>query len=125
MYRKRSRLTSVCSIEPLEGRTLLSTSLPMPDHVVVVIEENHSFSEIFRPATAPYIHSLAKGGALLTNSFAITHPSEPNYLALFSGSTHGITDDSTPHSFADANLGSELLAAGRSFVGYSEGLRSV
>jgi hypothetical protein len=52
----------------------------------------------------------------------VTHPSEPNYLALFSGSTQGVTDDSCPHTFSTANLGSELIAAGGSFIGYSEDL---
>src|SRR5258708_36025068 len=68
-------------------------SIPRPDHVVIVIEENHSYAEIIGSANAPYINSLAAMGALFTNSFGVTHPSEPNYLALFSGSTQGVTDD--------------------------------
>ena len=50
------------------------------------------------------------------------HPSEPNYLDLFSGSNQGVTDDSVPHSFSAPNLASELLSAGFSFGGYSESL---
>src|SRR5437016_4554556 len=121
MYRKPSSLTSACSMEPLESRVLASASLPTPDHVVVVVEENHSFNEIFRPSTAPYIHLLARDGALFTNSQAITHPSQPNYLALFSGSTHGVGDD-CPQQFTGPNLASELLGAGYTFAGYAEGL---
>ena len=72
---------------------------------------------------APYINtSLVPEAALMTNSHAIGHPSQPNYLALFSGSTQGVTDDSCPHSFSVANLGSEALAAGKSFAGYSESM---
>jgi len=97
-------------------------SVPRPDHVVIVIEENHGYGEIIGSASAPYINSLAQQGALFTHSFAITHPSEPNYLALFSGSTQGLTDDSCPNTFAAANLASQLLAAGFSFAGYSESL---
>jgi hypothetical protein len=95
---------------------------PTPSHVVVVMEENHSYSEIIGSAQAPYINTLATQGALFTQSFAIGHPSEPNYLAIFSGSTQGITDDSCPHTFSAASLESELLAAGKTFTGYSEGL---
>jgi acid phosphatase len=65
----------------------------MPDHVVVVVEENHSFSEIIGSADAPYINTLAGRGASFTHSFAIEHPSEPNYLDIFSGANRGITDD--------------------------------
>lgn len=100
-------------------------SLPLPAHVVVVMEENHSYSQIIGSPDAPYINSLAAEGASFTNAHAITHPSEPNYLALFSGSTQGVTSDSCPHSFSVANLASELIAAKKTFTGYSEGLPSV
>jgi acid phosphatase len=99
-------------------------TLPVPAHVVVVMEENHSYSEIIGSSDAPYINSLAAEGASFTNIHAITHPSQPNYLALFSGSTQGVTDDSCPHSFSVANLASELIAAKKTFTGYSEGLPS-
>ncbi len=54
----------------------------------------------------------------------MTHPSQPNYLALFSGSTQGVTDDSCPHTFTTASLGDQLIAAGRTFVGYCETCRT-
>jgi len=99
-------------------------SMPELDHVVVVVMENHSYDEILDATSAPYIRSLAASGATMTQSFATGHPSEPNYLRLFSGSDQGVTDDSCPHTFDAANLGSELLTAGKTFLGYSEGLPS-
>lgn len=99
-------------------------AVPTLDHVVVVVLENHSYGEIVGSPDAPFIDSLAKGGAMFTRAFAETHPSEPNYLALFSGATQGVTDDSCPHTFAAANLARTLLDAGRTFRGYSEGLPS-
>ena len=101
--------------------------VPKYDHVVVVMEENHSYSDIIGDtADAPYINNtLAAGGASFTQSFAIEHPSEPNYLDLFSGSNQGVTDDSCPHTFSAANEGAQLIAAGDTFAGYSEGLPSV
>ncbi len=104
-----------------------AATLPTPDHVVVVVLENHSYSQIIGSSSAPYINNTLKsGGANLTSSYAITHPSQPNYLALFSGSTQGITDDScyTPQFSSAANLGSELIAAGRTWGSYNEGLPS-
>jgi phosphatidylinositol-3-phosphatase len=105
--------------------TRAAAGLPRPDHVVIVIEENHSFQEIYQSSSAPFINSLVREGALFTQSFAVEHPSEPNYLDLFSGSNQGVTDDSCPHSFSTANLGAQLIAAGLSFSGYSEDLPSV
>ncbi|HEV2399167.1 MAG TPA: alkaline phosphatase family protein [Candidatus Sulfotelmatobacter sp.] len=88
------------------------------------MEENHSYSEIIGSSQAPYINTLASEGALFTDSYAITHPSEPNYLAIFSGSTQGVTTDNCPLSFSGSNLGHQLSSAGKSFKGYSEGLPS-
>lgn len=107
-----------------QGESVSNLPLPRPDHVVIVIEENHSYSQIVDSLHAPYINELAAKGALLTQSFGITHPSQPNYLALFSGSTQGITDNSCPHTFTTPNLGHALLAAGLTFAGYSEDLPS-
>jgi acid phosphatase len=61
-------------------------------------------------------------GASLTDMHAETHPSQPNYLALFSGDTQGVDDDSCPLAFDGPNLASELVAAGHTFAGYSEDL---
>lgn len=103
---------------------IAQTTIPMPSHVVVVIEENHSYSEIMGSSQAPYINTLASEGAVFTHSYGVSHPSEPNYLALFSGSTHGVTTDNCPLTFSSAALESQLHAAGKTFKGYSEELPS-
>jgi hypothetical protein len=97
-------------------------TIPAPAHVVVVVEENHGYSQIIGAAQAPYINTLASQGASFTNSSALAHPSQPNYLDFFSGSNQGVTDDSCPHTFSVATLESELIGAGKTFKGYSEGL---
>jgi len=91
---------------------------------VVVIMENSSYADIVASTADPYINQLARRGALFTQSYAITHPSEPNYLALFSGSTQGVSDDSCPHRFSAPNLAADLIAAGRTFTSYAEDLPS-
>src|SRR5215469_14320769 len=118
-------VSTVAGVLLASPAALVKHGVPTPAHIVVVIEENHSYNEIIGSSSAPYINSLANSGALFTNSFAITHPSEPNYLAIFSGSTQGITDDSCPHTFGPPDLGGQLIAAGDTFGGYSEGLPSV
>lgn len=82
-------------------------------------DADRSSTLILGGSSAPYIKSLSTSGATMTQSFAVTHPSEPNYLDLFSGSNQGVTNDSCPHTFSTANLGSELVAAGKSFLGTS------
>ncbi|MEW1866051.1 MULTISPECIES: alkaline phosphatase family protein [unclassified Streptomyces] len=104
----------------------VASSVPAPSHVVIVMEENHSYADIIgNTSSAPYMNQLASQGAVLTGSFGVTHPSEPNYMALFAGSTYGLSADTCPvNEGTAANLGSELLAAGKTFKGYSEGLPS-
>jgi hypothetical protein len=97
-------------------------SLPQPAHVVVVVMENHAYQQVIGSPAAPFLNGLARRGALFTHSYAITHPSEPNYLALFSGSTQGVMSDACPVTFTAPNLASGLLAAGKTFAGYAEGL---
>jgi hypothetical protein len=105
------------------------------DHVVVVVEENRTVGEIIGDLTnAPYINSLAQGGVTVSSIYAIEHPSQPNYLQLFSGSNQGVLDDTLPpnfsvtptatYPFTARNLGAELITAGFTFAGYSEELES-
>jgi phosphatidylinositol-3-phosphatase len=100
-----------------------------PDHVVILVLENHSSGEINGNPLAPYINSILNDPktAVLTQSYALTHPSQPNYLMLFSGSNQGITTDNVPATFpfTAPNLGAELLQNNFSFAGYSEDLPSV
>jgi acid phosphatase len=98
--------------------------LPRPSHVVVIVEENKTLAQIDGSGSAAYINSLARRGALFTNARGVTHPSLPNYLALFSGLTNDNGDGcpATGISPTAPNLASELLAAHLSFTGYAEAL---
>ena len=102
------------------------SQLPVPDHVVCVIFENHSYDQILGNPAAPYLNGLVRdsAAALFTRSYALTRPSQPNYLMLFSGSDQGVTNNGIPKNlpFTSANLGAGLLQAGRTFAGYSEDL---
>lgn len=96
--------------------------LPRPDHIVVVIEENRSFNQIMGRPKTPYIHALAKRGVLFTQSYGVSYPSQPNYLALFSGSTQGVNSDHCPYTFSSDNLATALMEAGLSFTSFAESL---
>lgn len=100
--------------------------LPRPDHVVVVIEENRGYAQIMDKRNSnSYIQALANRGVLFTQSYGVAHPSQPNYLALFSGVTHGITNNACPNTFDSDNLATRLLDSGLSFASFSESLPEV
>jgi phosphatidylinositol-3-phosphatase len=90
--------------------------------VVLLVMENKERGQVLGSPEAPYMTSLARRYGNATRSFAITHPSLPNYLALVSGSTHGITSDCTACRASGPNLGSQLDAAGLGWKAYEEGL---
>ena len=128
-------------VEKLEPRRLFSaSSLPRYDHVVVLIEEDHSYNDILGPpglrpeiwpsglppiqGQAPYLYGLAASGASFTHAYSVGNHNALDYQSIFSGLTpapndHGSTTYSAP------NLASELNAAGLSFGGYAESLPRV
>jgi phosphatidylinositol-3-phosphatase len=79
-------------------------------HVIWIVFENKSYSSIIGSANAPYINSLAQQCGLATNYFAVARPSLPNYIAMTSGSTQGITDDAGPasHPLSVSSIFSQL-----------------
>ena len=97
--------------------------VPSPAHVVVIVFENKDAAQI-NARSAPAMTDLGLRYARLTNYFAVTHPSLPNYLALVSGSNQGITHNCTTCSAAGESIGDQLTRAGRSWAAYAEGLRS-
>jgi hypothetical protein len=107
------------TIESLEGRQLFAFA--RPDHIVIVIEQDRASDAIGNPIWS-YLNQLASTGLVYTNSHGVTHPSEPNTLAIFSGSTQGIDDNGRNYSFSGPNLARSLLNAGLSFSGYVENL---
>ena len=68
----------------------LSAAMPSFRKVMIVVFENTSYS---RALGLPFFSTLAKQGALLKNSHGVTHPSQPNYVAMIAGDTLGVTSD--------------------------------
>ncbi|WP_284310690.1 alkaline phosphatase family protein, partial [Labrys miyagiensis] len=100
--------------------TVTTTPAGTYDHIVVVVEENKDYTDIIGNSAAPYLNSLATQGLSFTDFHGEAHPSQPNYLALFSGTTQGVTDDNSVFFPTAPTLAGELLNAGYSFTGYAE-----
>ncbi len=96
--------------------------VPAFGHVVVVVFENKARDAVLGNPHAPAFNAFARRGAVLAGYRGVTHPSLPNYLALVSGSTHGITTDCTSCTVAGASLADTLEASGRTWKTYAEGL---
>jgi phosphatidylinositol-3-phosphatase len=96
-------------------------SVPRLAHAVVIVFENHARNDIIDSSSAPTFTRLAHTYAQATAYDAVAHPSLPNYLALVSGSTHGVTSDCTDCPQLGQTIGSQLSAKRLSWATYAEG----
>jgi hypothetical protein len=113
--------TLVAASGPLSAE---SAAVPRLAHVVVVVFENRERGDVLGSGQAPTFDRLAAAYAQASNYRAVAHPSLPNYLALISGSTHGVTNDCTNCLQSGPTIGTELTRAGRTWGAYAEGYPS-
>ncbi|HEV7900221.1 MAG TPA: alkaline phosphatase family protein [Planosporangium sp.] len=94
------------------------------DHLFVIVEENHGFSDVIGNPAAPNLNALAREYGLATAYYGVTHPSEPNYVAMFGGSTFGVKDDNPYYlnRVDKPSLISQLDHAGIGWKAYLQGL---
>jgi hypothetical protein len=121
-FGNHTRPTEVPPLIPNAGAP--NGSLPRPAHVIVIVEENKADSTIIGNPHAPYLNQLAKSGALFPNATGVAHPSQPNYLALFTGQIN-LDADACPEQTvprSQPSLGGALFEARLSFAGFAEGL---
>ena len=103
--------------------TAAVAAVPDFDHVIVVVFENKESGSVLGSRDAPTFNLYcAKGYARLTNSYGVTHPSLPNYLALVAGSTFGNHDELLDCPIAARSLADTIEAPGRTWKTYAEGL---
>jgi hypothetical protein len=106
----------------LPGAQAAPRPVPSFDHVVVIVFENKARGSVLGNGAAPTFNSLASRYAVLAGYRGLTHPSLPNYLALVSGSTQGITTDCTSCTTGGRSLADTLEAKRRTWKAYAEGL---
>jgi phospholipase C len=104
----------------------VANPIPQYKHVIVVVEENHNYDALIGSPNSPYISWLSERGALFTDSHGITHPSQANYIALFSGDVQGVQADECLEgkTFITPNLGASLISKGFTFKGYAQTMPS-
>ncbi len=103
------------------------SSVPHFPHVFLVVEENHSFSDVIGNSNMPYLNSLASANSLATQYYADAHPSLPNYFELTTGEGTSITGtlgDSFAGVVTQDNVVRALTAAGKTWKSYAESLPS-
>jgi hypothetical protein len=101
-----------------------AAGVPRLAHAVVIVFENHERGDILSSGAAPSFEQLASTYGQATAYYAVAHPSLPNYLALVSGSTHGVTTDCTDCPQSGQTIGSQLSAKHLPWAAYAEGYPS-
>ena len=111
--------TSTSSSTSVSPSTAPTSSLPAFKHVYVIILENREYGSIVGAGAAPYLNSLVAKYGQVTNLYAETHPSEPNYIALTSGGLNGANSDGT-YNLDVPNLFDQIETAGRTWHVYAQ-----
>jgi hypothetical protein len=106
----------------LPGSARARGGVPVFGHVFVIVFENKERQSVLGNPSAPTFNRLAHEYATLGRYYGVAHPSLPNYLALVSGSTHGITSDCTACAVGGRSLAGTLADAHRTWKTYAEGL---
>jgi len=96
------------------------TLVPRFDHIFVLFFENREFGSVIGNSEMPNYNRLASANSLLTQYYAITHPSLPNYIAVFGGDTFKIASDCTDCFVNAPSLPDQIEASGRSWRAYLE-----
>ncbi len=109
---------------PTPTSTPSATHPPDFSHVIILILENREYSSVVGSSSWPNFNSLAQRYTLLTNDYAVTHPSLPNYIALTSGSTQGITSDCTTCWVNATDIADTVESSGRTWKAYMESMPS-
>jgi hypothetical protein len=104
------------------GRASSQNAVPSISRVVVIVFENEEFDQVIGSPEAPTFNRLSARYALLTSYHGVAHPSLPDYLALVSGSTQGVTSDCTSCQVTARNLADTLERARKKWKTYAEGL---
>jgi hypothetical protein len=99
----------------------VASTAPAWKHVVWIVMENHADYQVMGSASAPYINHLASQCGYASQYYGITHPSLPNYIAMTSGSTQGVTDDGAPSSHP-LNVPSIFSQLGSDWKSLQEGM---
>lgn len=95
--------------------------LPQVKHVVLVVEENHSYDAVISKGGMPYLKLLAEKYTILTNYYGNHHPSMGNYFVMTTGQTIN-TSDGYKGVVHDENIVSQLIAANKKWKLYAESL---
>src|SRR4051812_46925131 len=115
--------TAALAAEPADAPAVAG-SLPSFSHIFVVVLENKEINRVLGSRQAPYLNQLAASYAVATRSYGVTHPSLPNYLAMFAGDTFGVKENCLDCYQSASNLAGQVEASGRSWRAYFESMPS-
>jgi len=110
------------AVRALDGVDASVGSIPAFEHIFVVVLENKEIGRVRQGQGAPYLNHLAATYGLATRYYGVAHPSLPNYLALLSGQTLGVTDDCERCYQSAPTLADQIEASGRTWRAYFESM---
>jgi acid phosphatase len=128
-FTPEATLPPTATLPPILTTTPLPTPTAIPlvpnfKHIVVILFENKEFGSVIGSPNMPYFNVLAETNTLLTQHYATTHPSLPNYISLISGDTQGITSDCEDCFVNAPSLPDQIEQSGRTWKTYQQSMPS-
>jgi len=123
VFKRLLVLTILTGLAVACGSSNHGTPPPTSARVFLLVEENHSFSDVIGNSAMPYLNGLATQYALGAQYYADAHPSIPNYFMLTTGRVETI-DDGFTGTISDDNVVREIVKAGKTWRSYAESLPS-
>jgi phosphatidylinositol-3-phosphatase len=128
-FTPEATLPPTATLPPVPTTTPLPTPTSIPlvpnfKHIVVILFENKEFGSVIGSPNMPYFNVLAETNTLLTQHYATTHPSLPNYISLISGDTQGITSDCEDCFVNAPSLPDQIEQSGRTWKTYQQSMPS-
>jgi phosphatidylinositol-3-phosphatase len=114
-----NELTSPPSATGNPSPAVSPSAIPAFSHIYTIVMENKEYGTVVGNRYAPYLNSLIAQFGVATNYTGVAHPSEPNYFALFSGSTQGATGDGV-YNLAGHNLADQIEAKDKTWKVFAE-----
>jgi hypothetical protein len=110
------------TVRESDGADAPNGSVPAFKHIFIVVLENKEIGRVHQSDRAPYLNQLAATYGLATGYYGVAHPSLPNYLAILSGKTLGVTDDCERCYQSAPTLADQIEAHGLTWKAYFESM---
>jgi phosphatidylinositol-3-phosphatase len=111
--------TPTTQVTTLPSISSTPSGVPAFSNIWIIVLENKDYTRVVGADDLPYFSELIDRYGLAESYHGVARPSQPNYLAMFSGSIHGVTDNRN-HDIDAPTVADQIEASGRTWRLHAE-----